>query len=79
MGGLYLAMCAVMFVAQDELLFHPTSIPDDAYARIEARPDVEPLTVEVEGAVLQGFFLRGGGQEPRPTVLYFAGNAQPVW
>ncbi len=79
LGGFYLAMCAVMFVAQDELLFHPTSIPDDEHERLEALEDVEVLSVEVEGATLQGFFRRGVGQGPRPTVLYFGGNGQSVW
>ena len=75
----YVLLCVVMFVGQGFLLFHPTSIPDDEQARLEALPDVEPLRIEVDGATLHGFFVRGVGEGPRPTVLYFAGNAQPVW
>ncbi len=68
-----------MFVAQGFLLFHPTSLSDDEQARLEALPDVEPLRIEVQGATLQGFFVHGVGDGRRPTVLYFGGNAQPVW
>jgi len=75
----YVLLCVVMFIGQGFLLFHPTSIPDDEQARLEALPDVEALRIEVEDATLQGFFLHGVGEGPRPTILYFAGNAQPVW
>lgn len=79
MAGTYVLLCVVMFFAQGFLLFHPTSISDDEHARLEALPDVESLTIEVDGATLHGFFVHGSGAGPRPTVLYFAGNAQSVW
>ena len=75
----YALLCVVMFLAQGFLLFHPTSLPEDEQARLEALPDVEPLRIEVDDATLRGFFLRGRGEGPRPTVLYFGGNAQSVW
>jgi len=75
----YALLCLVMFLAQGFLLFHPTSIPDQEFERLEAMDDVETLSIDVDGAMLQGFFLHGRGDGPRPTVLYFGGNAQSVW
>lgn len=68
-----------MFVAQRWLLFHPTSIPEDEHERLVALADVEALSIEVGEETLEGYFLRGRGEGPRPTVLYFGGNAQSVW
>ena len=68
-----------MFLAQSRLLFHPTSITDDERTRIEALPGVELLSVPTADETLEGFFLSGAGEGPRPTILYFAGNAQSVW
>ena len=33
----------------------------------------------MDGATLHGFFVEGEGEAPRPTLLYFGGNAEPVW
>lgn len=79
LAGTYVLLCAVMFFAQGYLLFHPTDLPSAAFKRISEREDVEVLTVEVDGASLKGFFVHGVGEGPRPTVLYFGGNAQSVW
>ena len=79
LASTYVLICVAMFVAQRWLLFHATSIPDDEHARLAARADVEVLEVEVRGAKLSGFFLAGRGEGPRPTILYFGGNAQSVW
>ncbi|MBV1860285.1 MAG: alpha/beta hydrolase [Nannocystaceae bacterium] len=75
----YVSICVLMFVAQSRLLFHPTSIPEVEHMRLEALPDVEALSLDVGGETLEGFFLAGRGDEPRPTILYFGGNAESVW
>jgi pimeloyl-ACP methyl ester carboxylesterase len=75
----YLGVCTLMYVVQDDLLFFPTSLPEDVSARLQTRADVEPLAIEVEGATLRGFLVRGEGEGPRPVLLYFGGNAEPVW
>lgn len=79
LASTYALVCVVMFLAQSRLLFHPTSIPDEEHRRIEALSDVEALSVATDGETLEGFFLSGRGAGPRPTILYFGGNAQSVW
>lgn len=79
LASTYVLICLVMFVAQGWLVFHPTSLPENEHERIAGLPEVETLSIDVGGDTLEGFFLAGAGQGPRPTVLYFAGNAQPVW
>ncbi len=75
---LYVLVCVVMFVAQGWLTFHPTEQTDAQAQALTDRPDVEPLEIEVEDAVLRGVMLRGRGPGPRPTVLYFGGNAEAI-
>lgn len=74
----YGLICAVMFLAQGFLLFLPTEQTAEQAEVLRARPDVEPLRVSTDGVVLEGVMLRGQGPGPRPTVLYFGGNAEAV-
>lgn len=78
-AALYLVVCAAVFLLQGSLLFHPTTLDE----RIEASPRYfdaveHPLEVAVDGAVLHGVLVPGRGEGPRPTVLYFGGNAERV-
>lgn len=79
LGALYVAACLLLVAFEGVLLFHPTSLPESEAERLAALPGVEPLTIDVDGATLRGFFVAGEGEAPRPTVLYFGGNAEPVW
>ncbi|MCH9688876.1 MAG: alpha/beta hydrolase [Deltaproteobacteria bacterium] len=74
----YLLLCATVFLAQGRLLFHPTTQTNADADALIARSDIDPLEIEVEGATLRGMIRRGQGQGPRPTVLYFGGNAEGV-
>jgi pimeloyl-ACP methyl ester carboxylesterase len=76
--GLYLVVCLAMLLLQDAFVFHPTT-PDaeDVPAQHAAHPG-QPLEVAVDGAVLHGVLLPGVGEGPRPTLLYFGGNAERV-
>lgn len=76
LAALYLVVCAAVFVLQGALLFHPTTLAD---GDVPAAPaDAQPLEVAVDGAVLRGVLIPGHGEGPRPTVLYFGGNAERV-
>jgi uncharacterized protein len=76
LGATYVILCAAVYLLQGALLFMPTTLTDDELA---ARPsDVQPLAIPVDGAVLRGVLVPGRGEGPRPTLLYFGGNAERV-
>jgi len=79
LGGLYAGACLLLVAFEGALLFHPTSLPASEAERLAALPAVEPLSIDVEGATLRGYFVHGEGEAPRSTLLYFGGNAEPVW
>lgn len=70
----YVGICAAVYFGQDALLFHPTTLD----AADPSDPSGQPLELAVEGAVLRGVLVPGRGQGPRPTLLYFGGNAERV-
>jgi pimeloyl-ACP methyl ester carboxylesterase len=76
---LYLVVCVAVLLLQDVLVFHPTTLDDaeDVPAPHTAYAG-QPLEVAVDGAVLRGVLLPGVGEGPRPTLLYFGGNAERV-
>ncbi len=77
---LYGAVCLLMACFEESLLFHPTTLPGAAAERLAALPHVEPLTIaSADGTTLRGFFVAGEGPAPRPTLIYYGGNAEPVW
>lgn len=78
-GALYLGLCALMFLVQDRLLFFPTELPEAEHVRLLGAEGVQALEVDVPGARLRGYVAAGRGSGARPTVIYFGGNAQPVW
>lgn len=73
---IYAGICAAVFFLQETLLFHPTVL--DAADDPAAQQTVQPLELTVDGAVLRGVLVPGAGEGPRPTVLYFGGNAERV-
>lgn len=75
LAALYLVVCAGVFFLQGALTFHPTTLEADDEEIMEA---VEPLELAVDGAVLRGVIVPGVGVGPRPTLLYFGGNAERV-
>lgn len=70
----YAVICGAVFLLQGALLFHPTSLD----AAEPAEPRGQPLELAVDGAVLRGVIVPGRGEGPRPTLLYFGGNAERV-
>lgn len=79
LAALYVTVCLLLVAFEGALLFHPTSLSASEAERLVTLPGVEPLTIDVDGATLRGFFVEGEGEAPRPTLLYFGGNAEPVW
>ncbi|MCX4240706.1 alpha/beta hydrolase [Paraliomyxa miuraensis] len=80
LAALYAAICAAVFFLQEGMLFHPTTLDGtapDATGR-ESTASSQPLEIPVDGAVLRGILVPGVGEGPRPTVLYFGGNAERV-
>lgn len=76
---LYGAVCVLMVLFEESLLFHPTTLPESEATRLAALARVEALTIDADEATLRGFFVAGAGEGPRPTLLYFGGNAERVW
>ncbi len=75
----YVAICAAMYVAQDSLLFHPTS---DA-AGIEglvSTEEGEAFELDREGVRLRGALVLAdsGAAAKAPALLYFGGNGESV-
>jgi len=78
LAAAYAGICAAVYFLQGALLFRPTTL-DAAEAEPRRYYDPgEPLEIAVDGAVLRGLFVRGSGEGPRPTVIYFGGNAERV-
>lgn len=78
LGGSYAVICVAVFLLQGMLLFHPTALVEGEAERATRELDAQPLEVSVDGAVLRGVLIPGQGLGPRPTLLYFGGNAERV-
>lgn len=79
LAALYAIVCAGVFFLQGALTFHPTTL-DESEAEPARYSTVvgQPLEVTVDDAVLRGVLVPGAGAGPRPTLLYFGGNAERV-
>jgi fermentation-respiration switch protein FrsA (DUF1100 family) len=64
---LYGVLCALLYLAQDRLLYLPT--------REAARPGVRSVRLRSDGATLKVWELH---PQERPALLYFGGNAEDV-
>ncbi len=76
--AIYALICAAVFSLQGALLFHPTQLGEDDTRPLADGSMPQPLELSVEGAVLRGVLIPGRGDGPRPTLLYFGGNAERV-
>ncbi len=79
LATLYVVVCGLMVAFEESLLFHPTVMPRGVRELLLARTDVEPLELDAGDVTLRGFFVEGEGDAPRPTLLYFGGNAEQLW
>lgn len=75
----YFGVCALMWFAQDALLFQPPEITLERWSsRLEQAGAVQIEVVRGDDTV-RGFFRPGRWGASAPTVLYFGGNAEGVW
>lgn len=80
MGIIYLAICTLLYVKQDDLLFHPQPNTTQEVAEIlKASPGFDTLSfVMNDGNRTCGYISKDTIQEKLPLVLYFGGNAEEV-
>jgi len=74
------AVCLLIFLQQDRLLFHPQSLGEaDARAAAQITPRSEPFELTAaDGTHLRGWLVRGARQGTWPLVVYFGGNAEEI-
>jgi dipeptidyl aminopeptidase/acylaminoacyl peptidase len=77
---LYVSICALLYVNQDDLLFHPQPKTLVEVSKIlEASPEFDTLTfVMKDGNRTCGYISKDTIKEKLPLVLYFGGNAEEV-
>ncbi len=67
----YLAACALLWAAQEKLLFYPRAL---AYQPLHTA--AVPVEIESSDAVLRGWIVNG--EQTGPLIVYFGGNAEEV-
>ena len=67
----YLAACALLWAAQEKLLFYPRAL---AYQ--PSHPAAVPVEIDRSDAVLRGWVVNG--EQTGPLIVYFGGNAEEV-
>jgi uncharacterized protein len=80
MGIIYLAICTLLYVKQDDLLFHPQPKTFAEVSKIlEAAPNFDTLTFVMKDRNRTcGYISNDTLKEKLPLVLYFGGNAEEV-
>ncbi len=70
LGGGYAALCALVYAAQDRLIFYPHKnvrpVP----------PSAEPVALDRDDVTLHGWLVNGS--TPGPVVIYFGGNGEEL-
>ena len=77
---LYIALCALMYFAQDNLLFHPQpkSIAETTDI-LNRYPDLDTLTLYMsDGTRLNTYCSKDSPDNKQPLLIYFGGNAEEV-
>ena len=67
----YLAACALLWAAQERLLFYPRAL-----AHQPSHPAAVPVEIDRSDAVLRGWIVNG--EQTGPLIVYFGGNAEEV-
>jgi dienelactone hydrolase len=80
MGILYLAICTLLYVKQDDLLFHPQpNTLQEVSGLLKTNPEFDTLSfVMQDGNRTCGYISKDTVQEKLPLILYFGGNAEEV-
>lgn len=72
----YVLICAYMYSAQAELIFHPTS--GEAQMKALCEGPAEAFDLVNDGIELHGALLLSKADAPAPVLMYFGGNAESV-
>ncbi|HEX7038347.1 MAG TPA: alpha/beta hydrolase [Pseudomonadales bacterium] len=71
LAAVYLAVCVLLYLIQDRLIFHPRPLVSNPRA-----PHLEELVLQHDGVRLHGWLVNGDA--PGPLIVYFGGNAEEV-
>ena len=76
----YAALCALLYLVQERLIFLPRSLPESARQALRALPGVIEIEARAtDGTRLHGWLRHGAEEAARPgLVIYFGGNAEEV-
>lgn len=75
----YVAYVLLLVFFQEQLIFFPQRITSERWQEVAKEVQGELVTLEAhDGVKLRGWFLPGIGNAPRPTVLFFGGNAMQL-
>ena len=76
----FAALCALLYLLQERLIFLPRSLPESTRSALRALPGVTEIEVRTaDGTRLHGWLRHGAGDSHRPgLVIYFGGNAEEV-
>src|SRR3989344_3576762 len=77
LGGAYLLFVVFLYAFQDRLIFHRTHMTEERWKEVaeDLHADYATIRVDAEGHHLQGWFLSDRSGVPRPTIIFFGGNA----
>jgi len=77
---LYVGICTLLYLNQDDLLFHPQPKTLEEVSKIlEAAPEFDTLTfVMKDGNRTCGYISKDTVKEKLPLIIYFGGNAEEV-
>ncbi|MES2761093.1 MAG: hypothetical protein V4677_02760 [Bacteroidota bacterium] len=80
MGIIYLAICTLLYVKQDDLLFHPQPNTNKEVAEIiRTYTEFDTICFQMsDGNRTYGYISKDTIKEKLPLVLYFGGNAEEV-
>ena len=76
----YAALCALLYLVQERLIFLPRSLPENARNALRILPGVGEIEARAtDGTRLHGWLRHGAEEAARPgLVIYFGGNAEEV-
>ncbi len=77
---IYLAICSLLYLKQDDLLFHPKPNTVAEVAEIlKTKPDFDTICfVMKDGNRTYGYISSNSVSEKLPLIIYFGGNAEEV-
>ena len=78
--AVFAALCALLYLVQERLIFLPRSLPESTRHALRAHPGVTELEARTtDGTRLHGWLRHEAEEAARPgLVIYFGGNAEEV-